>query len=209
MSLFLVFEGLDGSGKSTLIEGVNQKLVDFGASVFVTREPGGPMVSEKIRDVILTKSAEDEPTSRCELLLYAASRAQHVEKWIEPALKEGKTVLCDRFTASSVAFQQHARGLSGEAISWLNNFATDGIQPRIQFLLDLTVEESARRRGARGQEDRIESEKSDFHERVRQGYLKQAEDDPSGWVVLDATKSPETLIAEAWSHISKLLEEHQ
>ena len=162
-----------------------------------TREPGGTAVGDQLRQIILEKSAEP-PTPRTELLLYEASRAQHVDLVIRPALAEKKWVLCDRFTASSVAFQAGGRNISGHDVDWLNRFATSGVCPHLNILLDLTVEESEARRQKRAGdsgalEDRIESEAAAFHERVRLGFLQEAKKDASVWLVLDAAKSPTEL----------------
>lgn len=133
--------------------------------------------------------------------MYEASRSQHVDKVIRPALERKQWVLCDRFTASSVAFQSGGRQILEEQVLWLNDFATDLLKPDLNILLDLTVEESQKRRlkryGQPGEatEDRIESEKTDFHERVRSGFLKQAVAEPQCWLVLDASQTPEQLFS--------------
>lgn len=195
---FLVFEGLDGSGKSTLIKLLLSELKNQGLGVTLTREPGGTPLAEDIRKLLLRTDAE-APVAGTELLLYAASRAQHVANVIKPALQNGEWVVCDRFTASSVAFQCFARGLSRENVNWLNNFAIDGTRPGLVVLLDLTVEESQRRQEGRNAgngpgSDRMERESTTFHEAVRQGYLSQAKEDPEHWLVLDATQSPTEML---------------
>ena len=193
-SPFLVFEGLDGSGKSTLIQAVATELKRRNQSYGQTREPGGTPLAEEIRKLLLRTDAE-APVAPTELLLYAGSRAQHVAKVIKPALESGSWVLCDRFAASMVAFQCFARGLPRNEIDWLNKFAMQGTKPNLTILLDLTVEESSRRQGGAGRDarDRMERESRDFHEKVRQGYLAQAKEDPANWLVLDASQSPEAL----------------
>jgi dTMP kinase len=191
---FLVFEGLDGSGKSTLIQAVATELKRRNQRFVTTREPGGTPLAEEIRKLLLRTDAE-APVAATELLLYAASRAQHVAKVIKPALEGEQWVLCDRFAASMVAFQCFARGLPRMDIDWLNRFAMQGTKPSLTVLLDLTVEESNRRQGGQGRDarDRMEQESRDFHEKVRQGYLSQAKEDPAGWLVLNAAESPDTL----------------
>lgn len=194
---FLVFEGLDGSGKSSLMAQLQKHLEQQKKSYIKTREPGGTAVGDQLRHIILTKSSE-APTPRTELLLYEASRAQHVDLVIRPALEKQQWVLCDRFSASSLAFQAGGRKISTEDVNWLNRFATGGLEPHLNILLDLTVEESQRRRQQRAHaagetEDRIESEEAAFHERVREGFLQQARQNPEGWLVLDASHSPEKL----------------
>lgn len=198
---FMVFEGLDGSGKSSLMKMLNQHLTGLSFTPVITREPGGTEVGDQLRDLILQKR-ENAPTARTELLMYQASRAQHVDLVIRPALAEKKWVLCDRFSASSVAFQGGGRGISKEQVEWLNHFSTNDLVPDLTVLLDLSVEESKKRRSKRSDQtgssdDRIESEKDDFHERVRQAFLSQAEESnqsgKNNWLVLNASMTPDQL----------------
>lgn len=205
---FLVFEGLDGSGKSSLMKSLEEELSAKGIAFIRTREPGGTPLGDEIREMIL-KPSESAPTARTELLLYEASRSQHVDQVIRPALSRGQWVLCDRFTASSLAFQAGGRQISEEWVNKLNEFATDGLEPELTVLLDLSVEESRRRRKKREsgqgmQEDRIESEADHFHERVRQAFIRQARLHPQRWLVLDAAASPETLLKELLQHLRRL-----
>ncbi len=198
--IFLAFEGLDGSGKSSLMKQLEDHLKNQKIEFINTREPGGTAVGDQLRQIILQKSSQP-PSARTELLLYQASRAQHVDFVIAPALINKKWVLCDRFTASSVAFQGSGRDISRESVNWLNEFSTSKLKPHLQILLDLTVDESKKRRQKRGVEagvpdDRMESEADDFHQRVRTGFLQQAEEAPHEWLVLDASKSPELLFTE-------------
>jgi dTMP kinase len=194
--LFLVFEGLDGSGKSTLIRGLNEELQRSGRRAVLTREPGGTPLAEDIRKLLL-RTDHEVPVAATELLLYAASRAQHVAGVIQPALARGEWILCDRFSASSVSFQAFARGLDRVSVDWLNTFAQQGTEPDLNILVDVTVEESERRQASRqsgGQKaDRMESEKRSFHENVRRGYLTQAKERPERWLVLDGTLAPDAL----------------
>ncbi len=161
-----------------------------------SREPGGTPLAEDIRRLLLRTDGEP-PVAATELLLYSASRAQHVANVIKPALLRGEWVMCDRFSASTVSFQSFARKLSRPEIEWLNRFAEQGTAPDLYVLLDLTVEESERRQGKRqgtGQAaDRMERESRDFHEAVRAGYLAQAKENPQHWLVLDASKSPDEM----------------
>jgi dTMP kinase len=197
MAPFLVFEGLDGSGKSTLIRGLSDELRRRNQPFVVTREPGGTPLAEDIRRLLL-RTDEEVPVAETELLLYAASRAQHVAHVIQPALARGEWVLCDRFTASSVAFQCFARGISRTSVDWLNLFATRGVKPDLTVLLDLEVAESRKRQGGRhsqgDQPDRMEREAEEFHEKVRRGYLAQAEESPESWFVIDARISATEII---------------
>lgn len=205
---FLVFEGLDGAGKSTLMRGLQAELQTRGISFCQTREPGGTPLAEDIRQCLLRTDGE-APIDRCEVLLYEASRAQHVEKVIRPALLRGDWVLCDRFYASTVAFQAGGRRISRAEINWLNAFAIAGCEPDLTVLLDISIEESEKRlvaRAAQGDEkDRLEREQRDFHERVRQSFLQQAEEQHEKWLVLDATKPSQILLSQL---IQRLEENH-
>lgn len=194
---FIAFEGLDGSGKSTLIKSLTQHLKQAQISFCLTREPGGTPMAEEIRNILL-KIDDEVPFTRTEALLYQASRAQHVERVIRPALMAGKWILCDRYTASSIAFQSFARGLERTDIQWLNTFATQNISPDLNVLLDLTVEESHKRMAGRNltlgtEHDRFEKEEYEFHQKVRDGFLFQAKAEPSRWLILDAHQPSEVL----------------
>lgn len=195
--IFIVFEGLDGSGKSSLMLQVEKHLAAKGKAFHRTREPGGTALGDEIRNLILRKDGQ-APTARTELLLYEASRAQHVDMVIAPMLKKNVWVLCDRFTASSVAFQAGGREISVQDVETLNAFATGGLKPHLTVLLDLPVTEARQRQGRRAQEtgeskDRIESEADTFHERVRHSFLNQAKSDLTSWLVLDAAQSTEQM----------------
>lgn len=204
---FIVFEGLDGSGKSSLMAALEKELQKRQIQFHHTREPGGTRLSEEIRNMILRKEGP-APTSRTELLLYEASRAQHVDEVIAPKLRAGQWVLCDRFTASSVAFQGGGREIKESDVHALNDFATGGLKADLTVLLDLSVEESRRRRQGRGEangesEDRIESEADSFHEKVRQSFLKQARAEEKTWLVLDAKNTPEVLFQQLLQVLSE------
>lgn len=197
---FLVFEGLDGSGKSSLMASLEHELANRKIAVHRTREPGGTDLGDEIRNMIL-RTEGPSPLPRTELLLYEASRAQHVDQVIRPKLSQGVWVLCDRFSASSVAFQSGGREISENDVVTLNNFATGGLKADLTILLDLSVEESRKRRQNRGaalgeSEDRIESEADSFHEKVRQSFLKQAREDDKSWLVLNAQETPEVLFQQ-------------
>lgn len=202
---FIVFEGLDGSGKSSLMKQLEDELTGRGFSFLRTREPGGTPLGDEIRHLILRKDG-DAPSPRTELLLYEASRAQHVDRVIRPALRRGAWVLSDRFSASSVAFQAGGRAIAEEKVHELNHFATDGLEPDLTILIDLSVEESRRRRQKRADqsgegEDRIESEADVFHERVRQSFLQQARRAEKRWLVLDGGESPDVLKGRMMGHL--------
>jgi dTMP kinase len=205
---FIVFEGLDGSGKSSLMSALETELTSKKLPVLRTREPGGTPLGDQIREMILRKEGP-APTARTELLLYEASRAQHVDQIIKPALQKNSWVLCDRFSASSIAFQAGGREISEDWVERLNEFATDNLIPDLTVLLDLTVEESRRRRNQRNAkggegEDRIESEADSFHERVRRSFLDQAQRDPRRWLVLNAAETPDALLETLLGHIRSL-----
>jgi len=195
---FIVFEGLDGSGKSSLIASLETILTNYRIDFVRTREPGGTPLGEEIRQLILRTDGE-VPSPRTELLLYEASRAQHVDRMIRPNLEAGRWVLCDRFSASSIAFQAGGRQISQSWVELLNQFATADLVPDLTVLLDLSVHEARRRREKRNIEigetdDRIESEADQFHDRVRQSFLAQAKTAPDKWLVLDAGKAPNELV---------------
>lgn len=192
--MFLAFEGLDGSGKSTLINGLKAEFEKRAIAFVITREPGGTLLGDEIRELLLRVKGE-APVPRAEALLYQAGRAQHVECLIRPALAQKKWVFSDRFAASSVAFQGGGREISRAQIDWLNEFSTAGLKPDLYVLLDLTVDESLRRLQGRGQEaDRFEREQKEFHEKVRHAYLELAKAQPSAWLVLNAADKPEMLM---------------
>lgn len=198
---FIVFEGLDGSGKTTLIKKLAEELSHKNISYVQTREPGGSKLGDELRHMILRTTGE-APVPRAELLMYEAARAQHVDILIRPSLAQNKWVLCDRFSASSLAFQAGGRKISESAVEWLNAFATDNLTPDLTVLLDLTVEESEKRRASRNEaSDRMEQENKEFHERIRQNFLKQARENSSKWLVLDASLSPEQLHTTLLNHL--------
>lgn len=166
----------------------------------VTREPGGTPVGEKIRDLLLHK--EDRLSHPCELALFLASRAEHVEKVIKPALEKKRVVLCDRFNDSSAAYQGSARGLGIEEVLSIGTFFSEGLVPDLTFYLDLDPEIGLKRGG--GEKDRIEREGLSFHKKVREGYLTLAELQKKRFCVLDATKDAETVFLEAKLKIESL-----
>lgn len=205
--IFIVFEGLDGSGKSSLLARLEEELTTRGTNFIRTREPGGTPLGEEIRNLIL-RTQGPSPKPRTEALLYQASRSQHVDEVILPALQRGAWVLCDRYVASSVAFQGAARSLGEEAISELNQFSTQSLSPHLTVLLDLPVEEAEKRREKRSQQtgegpDRMEKEAKDFHEKVRQSFLRQARASEMPWIVLDARKS----LNELWNQLSEKMKQ--
>lgn len=197
--VFISFEGGDGSGKSTQIERARQWFVSRGNTVRVTREPGGTDLGIDIRRLV--QNGPEDVDSRTEALLYAADRAYHVATVIRPALERGEVVLTDRYIDSSLAYQGAARDLGVEEINSLSQWATDGLQASLTFLLDLPPEVGARRRTDRP--DRLERESLDFHERVRHEYLRLADAQPERFVVIDAVGTPD----EVFTEIRGVLEE--
>lgn len=190
---FITFEGLEGCGKSTQVELLANWLSARNIPVICTREPGGTMLGEKIRDLLKNGTADTFFSARAELLLFESSRAQHVDEKIFPALKAGKDVLCDRFFDSSLVYQGNARKIARSDIELLNRFATNGLVPDLTVLLDIDPEESVRRLSLRGQNiDRIEQEDIEFFRAVREGYIELAEND-SRFLVVDGKQSKEDI----------------
>jgi dTMP kinase len=206
---FITFEGIEGSGKSTVAREIRMKLEAAGIAVIITREPGGTELSEDIRRLLLDPSRSGiDP--KAELLLYIASRAQLVEETIRPALDRGDSVLCDRFMDASVAYQGWARGLGEDTVDALNAFAVGGIVPVRTFLLDVPVEIGFARGPERREDDgvrakdRLEQEDRSFHERVREGYLRLARRHPERIVIVDAVAPLEAVTKEIMGNLSIL-----
>lgn len=198
MSLFITFEGGEGAGKSTQARALHQRLSSKGIPALLTHEPGGTPLGRKVRRWLKgernNEAGDVDPLA--ELLLFNASRAELVSNVIQPALKSGVTVICDRFYHSTVAYQGYGRGLSIDLIEAVNNIATGGLKPDLTVFLDLTIEHGLSRKKIR---DRFEQEEPDFHNRVRQGYLMIVKKDPERWLVIDGSlpkKEIESLILE-------------
>lgn len=190
---FITFEGIDGCGKSTQCEMLKDYLKERGVDFIFVREPGGTVIGERIREILLDKK-NSQMTSRTELLLFEAARAQITDEVIKPALEEGKVVLCDRFFDSSSAYQGMARGMGMEFVSDLNMAATGGLKPDITFFFDISAEEALERRGKRGEaSDRIELAGLKFQEDVRAGYLELAKSSEGRIITIDATKGIEEI----------------
>ena len=205
--LFITFEGTDGAGKTTQIERLTADLRQAGYDVCLTREPGGTPISEQIRDMLLNPD-HSEMAATTELLLYAASRAQHVSEVIKPALEAGKVVISSRFADATVVYQGYGRGLDLERISRLNRIATDGVTPDVTFVLDLPVEIGLQRvQNSRGGLDRLEREKIEFHRRLREGYQTIARQEPQRLKIIDAQVSPEQVYTQIQEAIQPLLQE--
>lgn len=204
--MFITFEGPEGSGKTTILEIVTKQLVDDGFPILRTREPGGTPISEEIREVILNKK-NTLLDSKAEALLYAASRRQHLVEKIWPALKEGKIVLCDRYLDSSLAYQGVGRGLGIQEVLDINMFATDGEFPDLTIYFDLDPKVGLDRiRKNKGREiNRLDLEKLNFHNRVRDGFLEIAKMFPNRIVVIDACCSIEEVTTKVLQIIRQKL----
>lgn len=206
---FVSFEGPDGAGKSTVLKEVlNQIGSELKTQYLVTREPGGSKIAEKIRDIILDP-ANDKMDNKTEALLYAASRSQHVEEIIRPALKEGKVVFSDRYVDSSLAYQGAGRDLGIQEVKQINDFATDKLDPDLTFFLDLDPEVGLKRieKLRPGQEDRLEQENLVFHKKVYAGFLKVKETYPERFVTVDATQPIDQVVAQVIATLKQRMPE--
>jgi len=210
MIRFITFEGGDGTGKTTQIKALESHLRDKGRSCVSTREPGGTSLGKLIRQVLL-EVGKQPIASPTELFLYLADRAQHVQEVILPAIDEGKIVLCDRYTDSTLAYQGYGRGIDLDLLRQLNEFANRGVKPDLTLLLDCPVElglsRTAQRQSnpdsARGREDRFEREKVEFHEKVRAGFLAMARAEPERFRIIDASRSVEQVSREIQNVIDR------
>lgn len=204
--MFITFEGPDGSGKSTVIKKVYEKLINDGYPIILTREPGGTPIAEKIRNVILDND-NTALDARTEALLYAASRRQHLVEKIRPALKEGKIVLCDRFLDSSLAYQGGGRHLGIENVLNVNLFATENTYPDLTLFFNISPEEGLKRVSADKKRvaDRLDNENENFHHDVYNAFLKVVNDNKNSIVVIDATKSVDEVVDSAYKIIKDRL----
>lgn len=199
--IFITFEGGEGAGKSTQIRLLAQHLEQAGIPAWVTREPGGTPLAEKIRHILVTGDPSSM-TATTELLLMVAARSAHVHH-IRQHMARGVWVLCDRFGDSSLAYQGYGRGLDTQWIRQLNHWATQGLTPHITFLLDIdTTLGLTRAHQRQGGEDRFEQEQQAFHERVRQGFLQLAAEEPGRFHLLDASQPPESLAQHIWQEVT-------
>ncbi|MFV0313760.1 MAG: dTMP kinase [Anaerotignum sp.] len=194
--IFISVEGSDGSGKSTQIKKIEEYLKSKNQEILLTREPGGTLISEKIRELLLDPSHK-EMTAKTEMLLYAAARAQHLEEFILVQLQQGKNILSDRFVDSSIAYQGFGRGL-GEMVTEINHIATGGISPDITFFLDLSPEDGIDRKKAEQNHsmDRLELEKQEFHQRVHVGYRSLCHTNETRICRIDASQSVDAVFME-------------
>ena len=199
---FITVEGGEGAGKSTMMAHIMSWLEQHGHRVVRTREPGGTQLAETIRDILLDKD-NDSLSDLAELLLVFASRAQHLEEVIRPALARGETVLCDRFTDATWAYQGGGRRISADDIATLEELVHGDLQPDLTLLLDLPVEQGMSRAMNRSESDRFESESRGFFQRVREAYLQRARTEPGRFAIIDASRP----LAEVREQIEQALEE--
>ncbi len=207
--IFMTFEGIEGSGKTTLVAALAERLRARGVHPLLTREPGGTDLGRAVRGILLDP-ASGKMVPAAELLLFAADRAQHVAEVIRPALEAGRVVLCDRFSDATTAYQACGRGLPAEAVAAVDAIARGGLSPDLTVLMDIDPSiglARARRRNleADGREARIDEETQEFFSRVRDGYLALARREPSRFLVLDATRPPDNLVDEAQAAIARRL----
>lgn len=195
--LFITFEGTDGSGKSTQQKMAAEYFDNKGYEIILTRDPGGTPLGQKIREILLHHDGKIAPY--CELFLYLADRAQHINEKIIPALNEGKVVLCDRYVDSTLAYQGYARGLSTEEILMLNNIVAQSLMPDLTFVFDVSTDVADKRVGET--KDRMESEAKDFHQKVREGFMDLAKKYPERIKVIDANQT----IDKVHSDVIKIL----
>ena len=200
--LFITFEGADGCGKTTQIKLVKDYLEKSGYEVVLTREPGAKGLGEKIREILL--NYDGIVSDRCESFLFLADRAQNIDTIVNPAVEKGKIVLCDRHIDSTVAYQGYGRGLNLERINKLNLLATDGRVPDLTIVFDIDVETSMQRVGK--EKDRMESAGIEFHNRVRNGYLEIAKNEPERVKVVDGRESIEKVFENVKDLVNKTLQ---
>jgi len=200
--LFITFEGIDSCGKTTQARRLASYLRKMGFCVLLTREPGGDRISEKIRRILLSKT-NSEMTDLTELLLYEASRSQLTERIILPALKQGKIVVCDRYADSSLAYQGYGRSLKKIMVKDLNHIATSGLVPDLTILIDVPVRISlSRKRKEKTKKDRLEKERLEFHQRIREGFLTIARQNRSRVKVVDGRED----IDRTWRKVKKAVD---
>ncbi|MCB8983057.1 MAG: dTMP kinase [Ardenticatenaceae bacterium] len=207
--MFITLEGPEGSGKSSQIGLLAGFLREQGYEVVQTREPGGTRIGDQIR-ACLHDVANTEMTAVTEVLLYAASRAQHVDELIRPALQAGKVVLCDRFADSTIAYQGYGRGLNLDNLHTLTRIATGGLKPDLTLLLDIDVERGLARRQVGGEEmNRLDLEAVTFHQRVRRGYHALAAAEPGRWITIDADRPVDEVQVDLCTAVLARLSRHQ
>lgn len=204
--LFITFEGPDGSGKTTQLQRVADALRQEGYEVLESREPGGTMLAEKVRDIVLDGSLP--LLNKTEVLLYLAARSEHVSRVLQPALEAGKIVLCDRFSDSTLVYQGLVKGLNADGLGMLrilNDYASDGLTPDLTLVLDGRPEILAARRSLRGVSDRYEDRGLQFQKQVRQGFLTLAAQEPQRMQLIDAEQQEQLVCAAIMQAIKTIL----
>ena len=203
---FFSLEGIDGSGKTTQIDMLIDALTKEGYSVVKLREPGGAKISERVREILLDTNFKGIMSDKTELLLYNAARAQVIAEIIQPALDAGKIVIADRFAWSTFAYQGYARGLGADLVQRLTEITCDGCFPELTVVLDIDVARGRARTAKRGEApDRLESEKAEFFERVRKGYLAAARDYSDCVAAIDADRTPDAVFADLYKLVKARL----
>lgn len=205
---FLTIEGTEGVGKTTNIEFIKQWLDGNQISFVSTREPGGTPLAEEIREVLLC-NRDEKVCSKAELLMMFAGRAQHIDQVIEPHLARGNWVLCDRFTDATYAYQGAGREMGSELIAQLETVVQGSMRPDLTLILDVPVELGLERAGKRSEPDRFELEKNDFFNRVRQAYLKMAENNPQRYKIIDASLPLDDVQQQIADNLSRFLQDNQ
>lgn len=200
MSLFITLEGPEGGGKTTHAKVLAEALKEKGFDVLLTREPGGSVIGDQIRQILMSlENTSMHPST--EFLLFSASRAQHVREIIKPHLDQGGLVVSDRYYHSSLAYQGYGHGLDLDALGHVTRFATADLTPDLILLLDLPVQDGLIRRREEGDWNRLDAYEVEFHQRVREGYLSMAADDPSRWLIVDATAPMDEIQVELQSMV--------
>ncbi len=205
MGIFVVFEGVEGSGKTTQSRSLQRRLSAAGHKTTLVHEPGSTPAGERIRRWLKTGT---ELTPLAELFLFSAARATLVETVIRPALARDEIVVCDRYTYSTVAYQGHGRGIDLRTIAELNDVASRGLVPDLVLLLDMPADDGLARKSG-GARDRFEAESADFHHRVREAYLSMARQDPDRWLTIDSTRARAEVSIAAWERVSAVLGERR
>lgn len=200
--IFIILDGTEGSGKSTQSRLLNERLTSLGKRTLLVRDPGTTRIGEQIRAILLDP-VNEEMSMRCEMLLYMAARAQMMTQIILPALDDGKIVICDRFVSSTLAYQLGGEGLTVPDIRNVAQIAIQGRWPDLILLLDLPAEKSLSR--VNRAKDRIEQRPMDYHQQVRENYLRQAKQDPREYRVIDADRPPEQVAADVWKEVEPLI----
>ncbi len=195
--IFISLEGIEGTGKTTQAKLLAERLIEKGYKVILTQEPGGTVIGNRIREILLHVD-HMEISYMTELLLYNAARAQHLSEKILPALNEGRVVITDRFTDSTVAYQGYGRGIDIQLIMSINGIATGGVKPDITILFDLDVETGLKRNKGINKVDRLELEDIEFHKKVREGYLQIASREPDRIKIVDASLPLEIVAQKVW-----------